>query len=517
MKLKWGFFVLFAFCAMVNVYAQARGTVGPLLQAQWAQRAPYNNMMIGTIRHRTGCGTTAMAQIMNYYRHPIRGTGRNEPYNTGLGTTVPSINFENIYFDWDNMLNIYNNSGSQLQRDAVANLMYHLAIGFRINNAPTGRDSGTSGNLIIPAMTNHFRYDRSMQRRNWRHFDDNTWLRIIREQLDAGMPVFVFNTGHFYVIDGYDNTGRFHFNWGWGGRHNGWYPPNVDWRTLGSDEDADDSGGDDNIGRYYIIINIKPDAGGVAPGYEIALEHFSAQKTTITHNEMFEVYTFMRNANPERRFLGGQAGAALVDNNGRIIEIIGTTSMGEGSFWSRLTDRPINCFIPNTVRPGQYQLRIVTKPTDGEWRLAELSLVRDGIPDTINITVNAETGTPSYLGMALTDLAASQTTASRNERFEVYTYIRNLNNSSARFLGGQAGVALVDNNNNIVAVIGTSNMGEGSFWSRLTNRPIICTIPNTVSPGRYRLMIVVRTTGGEWGIASLSVDNAPTSIDFTVR
>jgi len=69
-----------------------------LLQTKWAQYTPYNNMMVGTIRHRTGCGTTAMAQIMKYWEYPRRGIGQSEPYSTGIGTTVPSINFANITF-----------------------------------------------------------------------------------------------------------------------------------------------------------------------------------------------------------------------------------------------------------------------------------------------------------------------------------------------------------------------------------------------------------------------------------
>ena len=42
-------------------------------------------------------------------------------------------------------------------------------------------------------------------------------------------------------------------------------------------------------------------------------------------------------------------------------------------------------------------------------------------------------------------------------------------------------------------------------------------IPNNITPGRYQLRIVIRQMGGEWRIATLSHNNTPTSIDFTVR
>ena len=360
------------------------GRVEPLLQTKWAQRTPFNNMMVNTVRHRTGCGTTAIAQIMKYYEHPRHGIEQSEPYSTGLGTIVPSVNF-NFAYDWNNMLNTYNSGATQRQTDAVATLMYHLAVSFKINSGRTGTDSGTSTTRIMNALVTHFGYDKSIQRRNRKYFDDDTWVKIIREQLDLGMPVFCWYPGHFYVIDGYDDTGRFHFNWGWGGRSDGWYLPTVDWRTLGN-EDAD-TGSEDEDGQN-IVINIKPNAGGIPPGYEIALENFAAQRTTVARNERFEVYTFMRNVNnTSDRFYTGQAGVALVDNNNNIVAVIGTSNMGEGSWWSRLPDRPINCSVPNTVRPGQYRLKIVTRPTNGAWRFATLSLVREGVPNSINFMV----------------------------------------------------------------------------------------------------------------------------------
>ncbi|MCL1818832.1 MAG: C10 family peptidase, partial [Spirochaetaceae bacterium] len=258
MKLK--FLVFFIFFALGSAFAQTGKTVGPLLQTNWTQRTPYNNLMVGNVRHRTGCGTTAMAQIMKYYGHPARGSGQSEPYSTGIGTTAPSVNF-NVPYDWSNMLNSYNGDATQRQADAVATLMYHVAAGFRINSGRAGTDSGTSITRIIQAMTTHFGYDKSMLRRDRIYFDDAAWEKIIKDQLDAGMPVFYWFPGHYYVIDGYDGSGRFHFNWGWG-RQNGWYPLTVDWRTLGS-EDAEMNADDDG---QSMIINIKPDARGVLPG-----------------------------------------------------------------------------------------------------------------------------------------------------------------------------------------------------------------------------------------------------------
>ena len=390
MKLKYSFLTFLIICVLIFTTCASLDAdeeegmviVEPMIQTQWAQRSPYNNMMVNAIRNRTGCGTTAMAQIMKFYEYPEHGIGQSESYTTGIGTIVPALNFEATVYDWGNMLNTYSNanSGTDTERNAVATLMYHAAVGFRINDVPTGRDGGTTITRMINAMTTYFGYDKSMQRRSKIYFDDVTWEKIIRDQLDAGMPVFGHSPGHYYIIDGYDNNGKFHFNWGWNGKSDGWYPLSVDWRNLGGD-DAD-SGEDDD--SQNIIINIKPDEGGVSPGYEIGFTSFYVQKTSVIQNEQFEVYVQMKNINPEHRFLGGTARVELVDNNGNS-NVIGTSSMGEGSSWTRLEDRPINCSVLNTVPKGQYKLRIATRPTGGEWKVATLSIV--GVPNSIDFTV----------------------------------------------------------------------------------------------------------------------------------
>jgi hypothetical protein len=88
------------------------------------------------------------------------------------------------------------------------------------------------------------------------------------------------------------------------------------------------------------------------------------------------------------------------------------------------------------------------------------------------------------------------------------------NRRADRFSGGQIGAALVDNSGNIVEVIGNSNFGAFDPGWRYKNRTVNCTVSSTVKSGRYRLRIVIRPTGGEWRIATLSIDSIPTSIDF---
>jgi hypothetical protein len=83
---------------------------------------------------------------------------------------------------------------------------------------------------------------------------------------------------------------------------------------------------------------------------------------------------------------------------------------------------------------------------------------------------------------------------------------------------GETGPALVDNDNNIKTVVRSWNTGNFVVGARNSNPVnVTCTVPNTVATGTYRLRMVVRPSGGEWRIATISVENSPTSIDFEVR
>ena len=95
------------------------------------------------------------------------------------------------------------------------------------------------------------------------------------------------------------------------------------------------------------------------------------------------------------------------------------------------------------------------------------------------------------------------------------------NTTSATFSGGQYAAALLDNDGNIISVLGTGGSGSLSAGNRHTStRNINCTVsPNSVPIGNYHLRILVRpnTTDGVWHIATLADTDVPDSIDFEVK
>jgi len=483
-----------------------RAVVAPLLKTKWGQGAPYKNML--PQGYRSFCGMVGAAQIMKYHNYPPHGFGQSEVYTMKNGAQVPPVNFNNTY-DWNNMLYSYRGDGkdsNERQRSAVATLIYHIGVA-------RGRDftTGNNKNNWPFVFSNYFGYDRSIQRLERKYYSDADWENILKSQLDAGLPVLYagYEPGgdHTFVIDGYDNTGRYHINMGWSGRSDGWYFLN----------NINPSGGNR---RYYnnhnVIINIKPEANGVSAGFEMALRAFTAGKTSVTQNELFTVTVRIINTGSLDSFPGGNLGIALVDdNNGRIIQIIGNRNRAALNPGSSSSSAEINCFIPETVKPGLYRMMAVIMPEDGSWRTITKSPVSEGVPASINVVLAPGDAKGGGYGMAVQDFTVSSNSVVQAEKFSVFIRTRNVGANT--YPGGNLGVALVDNNGGM-EIIRTVNWSGTNINNTRSSTINNCAVPKTVKPGKYQLRIVVRPHDSEqWKISTFSYNNAPTAIDFTVR
>ena len=397
--------ILFA----ANVNAQQQGRVGPLIQTKWiGSSAPYTNMtpMDRGKHSNIGCETVAVAQLMNYHKHPPRGIGQSQPYTTkSQEILVPSVNFE-VDYDWDNMLTTYpsNNSGTEQQRNAVALLMYHVGVSQRADF----RSSGGVGTGGTPrALIDFFGYDKSLEVHHGSFHSDEAWEKILKAQIDAGLPVFYFGLNkspegvitfsHVIIMDGYNSDGKFHFNYGYGGNLDGYYVPRKLPQPMNDDQ--------------TILINIKPDEGGVGNN-EIALWDFATSQTTVHQNNGFTVTVVLQTVG---YFYGGRAGVALVDNNDRIVQVVGERNVIPRHPGRRSSSFEITCLVPETVKAGQYRLRIVIRPGDGvgkgEWKIVTLSAVGNGVPSAIPITVAPESTIYRSPGQDIFDASARGTVA----------------------------------------------------------------------------------------------------------
>ncbi|MDR2577596.1 MAG: C10 family peptidase [Chitinispirillales bacterium] len=300
-----------------NFPQPANNAVEPMIQTRWGQEIPYNNLapMYNGQRSTTGCVATAMAQIMKFYEHPVRGAGWSVAYTTGDGINIPSVDFAATVYDWGNMLNTYTESATTAQQNAVATLMYHAGISVRTDYARVS----ISYDMRIPsAMVTYFGYDKAIQHQYRSNYSDALWEGMLRTEIDAGLPVFYggWNNrsgapGHGFICDGYDNTGKFHFNWGWDGSHNGYFVTT-----------ALNPGAETYNDRQMAIINIMPEGLGVVKNVSgVILDRTSV---TIPAGAMFSLkHTVLPISATNQNVTWGSSNTAVanVDNNGIVVAV----------------------------------------------------------------------------------------------------------------------------------------------------------------------------------------------------
>lgn len=236
----------------MQIPADLPDRIDPLLgDISWNQDAPYNMMcpiMDGyTEPCVAGCTPIALSQIMYFHKYPEHGYG-NAYYLWGdsqIGADLSQSNYQ-----WNLMKPFYHGNESVAENEAVALLVRD--VGYALNTQYSPSESSTSNLEPVKAMIDHFNYDKSIRNVRQSLFDDDEWYEIQFRELAAGRPYYyggrsLSQGGHSLVCDGYDDEGRVHFNFGWGGEANGYYTM-VD---MPFSEYAE------------IIINIKPDEGGM--------------------------------------------------------------------------------------------------------------------------------------------------------------------------------------------------------------------------------------------------------------
>lgn len=220
--------------ARVARSSSSRTAVEPLLTTKWGQGAPYNNLCPEytdggeTKKYVTGCVATAMAQVMNYHKYPVQGTGSTSyQFNTGDGTVRLSADFGGTVYDWDNMLDDYSTAQySDVSATAVATLMYHCGVSIQMQYSRDG--SGAMSYMACRALKNYFGYSANIGCLYRDYFNEEEWMQIIYRELSDGCPIIYggstsSNAGHSFVLDGYDEDGLVSVNWGWNGLDNGYF------------------------------------------------------------------------------------------------------------------------------------------------------------------------------------------------------------------------------------------------------------------------------------------------------
>ena len=217
----------------------ASGRPTYFIKTYWNQDKPFNNLcpQINGSAAPTGCIATAMAQIMKYYQYPAtsKGTGiysvtTYKDKNDKEGTTKWYKRELGHTYQWTAMLSSYG-IVSEDENDAVATLMADAGVASQMNYQANG--SGTIEWYAAKGFAENFRYDSlaiSCLQRDF--YTDAEWMELVRKEMEAKQPVLYCGSdeidgGHAFLLDGIQEDGKVHVNWGWGKSGDGWFDIDV--------------------------------------------------------------------------------------------------------------------------------------------------------------------------------------------------------------------------------------------------------------------------------------------------
>lgn len=213
------------------------GTAGPLITTTWNQGWPYNQLCPahpeGPGGHTwAGCVAIAMAQILKYHSWPPVGYDSLYYSYIGVGpggTPIPGYagaNFGGTTYNWQNMPSSLSDTNSDL-----ATLIFHA--GISVQSLYGTESTGAYSGAAVDGYVKCFRYAYSGIKyylNMIEGFSPSQWDSILHLELDSFRPVLyrgeilTSSGGHAFVCDGYDSTGFYHFNFGWGGSMDGYFP-----------------------------------------------------------------------------------------------------------------------------------------------------------------------------------------------------------------------------------------------------------------------------------------------------
>lgn len=221
-------------------------SIEPCLKTEWNQGEPFNRtapLLYYTEdevdkceRAVTGCSSTALAQVMYYYRYPdavlvnLEGyddkayiNGDEVPYSVAAVEAGTPIEWEKMLTSYDT----YNKNYTEEQADAVARLMQYIGTAC---HSMYGLSTATSITKEVECMYMFGYKDAHLVSRE-DYGDYQEWVNRVYEEIKAvGVVPFGGSTssggGHSFVIDGYEND-CFHVNWGWGGYCDGYFRLDV--------------------------------------------------------------------------------------------------------------------------------------------------------------------------------------------------------------------------------------------------------------------------------------------------
>ncbi|MBO5613749.1 MAG: C10 family peptidase [Prevotella sp.] len=281
---------------------QQKQSVSPLLTCHWHQNSPYNDLTPvitdGNVKTAAGCVAIAAAQITYYWRNSNpEYTLKDTPvYPYGAAPVTMSIP-KGTPNNWNLIKDFYTSGDSEESRYAVAQLCYVIGTTSYLNYA-----SSTGGQINDAANAMYSQYHLLSEYAIKSKYTQSEWEELIYQDISNGMPIMCAGSdgdGHAFVLDGYDaQKDLYHFNFGWGGSGDGYYPVDDSELSMGG-----------YSSNQSIVYNIHPESSDTG---------IIQIQTTINHyDEETKVYNLHG-----QRVNSCENGIYIIDNRKNRIKVV---------------------------------------------------------------------------------------------------------------------------------------------------------------------------------------------------
>ena len=359
------------------LFAQDQSNADTILlkTALWNQDAPYNAYTPNKMP--TGCVATAMSIIMHFHKWPDAGRGRLESYkyedDNGITQTINGYDLGHPY-NWDIMPYELDNYELDTERTrAIAQLMYDCGVMAKASYNLYG--TGAVLTDLDAPVSRYMKYDNSAVGLNRMFHSAEEWNAIVKSNLLNRMPILyggvepAANVGHAFVVDGIDEKGRFHINFGWSGSNNGYYA--MPYFSTYSQ-------------NHHMLCNLKPDEGGKQEDLIVSYQVMSpVDKTTnmavdtIKAGHDYILKGAIANATTGR--FSGSVAICKVGRDGVVQEFVSDTTQNyiEDLESYYIAEYEIDFRITTEISIGDYLAIYFKGNQNGDWRKANTMEEKD--------------------------------------------------------------------------------------------------------------------------------------------
>lgn len=337
-------------------------SVAPLLgDIRYDQGDPYNRLCptVNGQRCVTGCVATAMANVLSYYQYPTQGTGSHS-YTSSTHKLDLSFDYGNTTFDWSNILKQYvSGQYNSTQANAIAQLMLACGVACDMNYDPSA--SGSSVHTAVSGMKSYLGYNPYAYCARGDHYSPTEWVNMIKTELNAQRPVYFTASdnsysGHAFILDGYDEQGLMHVDWGWSGMSNGYY------LVADLQPGASGTGGGDGSGYQFEQTM----AVGLAPSTMLSEKISYFEAYNLNYNAVNQLFTVNNIYNYSGTFNGTMA--IVAGNDERQFAISQVENINNLNNLYGYQSIQFGLQIPPVLVDGVYDIFIGTKLSgNSEW------------------------------------------------------------------------------------------------------------------------------------------------------